>query len=109
MRSRTYLFAAVLGTLGSLLSTPTAHADDDEDEYEGDGPEADAVVEFKLDDLITVAMRRAPDVVRSKVDRAAAKGGAGASRANQQWVMTMGAQAKKQAVTGQVEVAPFAV
>lgn len=109
MRSRTYLFAAVLGTIGSLLATPSARADEDEDEYEGDGPEADAVVEFKLDDLITVAMRRSPDVVRSKVDRAAAKGGAGASRANQQWVMTAGAQAKKQAVTGQVEVAPFAV
>jgi len=106
MRSRTYLFAAVLG---SLLATSSARADEDEDEYEGDGPEADAVVEFKLDDLITVAMRRSPDVVRSKIDRAAAKGSAGASRANQQWVMTAGAQAKKQAVTGQVEVAPFAV
>jgi len=108
MRSRTYLVAAALGTLGTVLATPPARADEDEDAYEGDGPEADAVVEFKLDELIEVAMRRSPDVVRSKVDRSAAKGQAGASRANQQWVMTMGAQYQKQGVTGQVEVAPFA-
>ena len=111
MRSRNYLVAAALGTLASLIATPSARAEDDEDEdeVEGDGPEAEAVVEFKLDDLITVAMRRSPDVMRSKVDRIAAKGQAGGARANQQWVMTMGAQYKKEAVTGQVEVAPFGV
>lgn len=109
MRSRSYLVAAALGTIVSLLlSTPAALAED-EDELEGDGPEAEAVALFKLEDLIQVAVRQSPDLARSKADRAIAKGKAGAARADQQWVMTVGGEYKKEAVGGQVEVEPFSV
>ena len=117
MRSRSYLVAAALGTLGTLLLTPSiaradkaekADKDDDEDgEFEGDGPEAEAVALFKLDDLIQISIRRSPDLMRAKADRDTAKGQAGAARAGQQWVMTMGAQYKTDAVGGQVQVQPF--
>lgn len=109
MRSRSYLVAALLGSIGSLLLvTPAARAEDDEEDlYDGDGPEAEAVALFKLDDMIEVAVRRSPDLARGKIDRAAARGAAGAAGANQQWVMTMGGNYKKQAVSGRVEVAPF--
>ncbi len=108
MRSRNCLVAAALGTL--FLGTGTAIADrDDEDEgeFEGDGPEAEEVAELRLDDLIQVAVRHAPDLQRAKTDRDAAKGAAGAARASQQWVMTAGAQYKSNAVGGQVKVQPF--
>ncbi len=111
MRSRNYLVAAALGTLGTLvLSSGTAiagHDDDEEGEFEGDGPEAEEVAELRLDDLIQVAVRHAPDLQRAKTDRDAAKGAAGAARASQQWVMTAGAQYKSNAVGGQVQVQPF--
>lgn len=116
MASRTYLVAALLGTLGSLLIVPSAAADrstqesdDDEGEFEGDGPEAEAVALFKLDDLIEVAVRRSPDLARAKLDRAAAKGSAAGARASQQWVMGMGAQYKINSVGGQTEVPAFEV
>lgn len=110
MRSRNYLVAAALGTLGTLLFAPAiarADGDDDEGEFDGDGPEASSVAVFNLDSLITIAVRQSPDLMRAKVDRDVAKGAAGAARANQQWVMSMGAQYKSDAVGGQVEVAPF--
>ena len=108
MRSRNYLVAAALGTLGTLLfSSGTASADRDDDEEEGDGPEAEEVAELRLEDLIQVAVRHAPDLQRAKTDRDAAKGAAGAARASQQWVMTAGAQYKSNAVGGQVQVQPF--
>ena len=109
MRTRSFLVAAALGTLGSLVLAPaTAVADDDEEgEFEGDGPEAEAVAVFDLDTLINVSVRKSPALARAKTDRDAAKGQAGAARASQQWVMTMGAQYKSNAVGGQVKVAPF--
>jgi outer membrane protein TolC len=103
----------VAAALGTLLLVPTSAIaggrddDDEEGEFEGDGPEAEAAAVFHLDDLIQVAVRRSPDLMRAKTDRDAARGQAGATRANQQWVMTMGAQYKSDAVGGQVKVAPF--
>ncbi len=111
MASRNYLVAVALGTLGTLLATSgiaRADRDDDEEgEFEGDGPEAEEVTEFKLETLIQVAVRHSPDLMRAKTDRDVAKGQAGAARANQQWVMQMGAQYKSNAVGGQVKVEPF--
>ena len=107
MRSPRILFT-IAGVLA--LSSQIASADDDEEgEFEGDGPEAEAVAVFKLDDLIQVAVRRSPDLQRAKTDRDAAKGEAGAARASQQWVMSMGAQYKTNAVGGQTKVQPFSV
>lgn len=111
MTSRNYLVAAALGTLGTLILTSgiaRADRDDDEEgEFEGDGPEAEEVTEFKLETLIQVAVRHSPDLMRANVERDVAKGQAGAARANQQWVMTMGAQFKSDSVGGRVEVAPW--
>jgi outer membrane protein TolC len=109
MRSPRIFLTALLG--GLLVSNVAiADRDDDEEgEFEGDGPEAEAVAIFRLDDLIQVAVRRSPDLQRAKTDRDAAKGEAGAARASQPWVMSMGAQYKTDAVGGQTTVAPFSV
>src|SRR4051812_45727885 len=110
MTRRHSLVAAALGTLllAPHLAFAGGHDDDDEEgEFEGDGPEAETAAVFHLDDLIQVAVRRSPDLMRAKTDRDAARGQAGAARAGQQWVMTMGAQYKSDAVGGQVKVAPF--
>lgn len=110
MRSPRIVLTAILGGLLLTPSVAIADRDDEEEgEFEGDGPEAEAVAIFKLDDLIQVAVRRSPDLQRAKTDRDAAKGEAGAARASQQWVMSMGAQYKTNAVGGQTKVAPFSV
>ena len=114
MRSRSFLFAALAGAFGALVATtPVAFADDEDDyeevELEGDGPEAEAVKLFGIDELIDVAVRRSPDLVRARVDRVVAKGNAGAAGANQQWTMSMGAQYKQNAIGEQVQVQPFEV
>jgi len=106
------ILVTIASVLGGLLVPQIAIADRDDDEereFEGDGPEAEAVAVFRLEDLIQVAVRRSPDLQRAKTERDAAKGEAGAARASQQWVMSMGAQYKTNAVGGQTRVAPFSV
>lgn len=75
--------ATVFGTLTSLpaaaqprgrsqanaASAPAAPADDDD----GDGPEARAVATFKLNDIISVAVRLSPDLARAVTSRDAAR------------------------------------
>lgn len=95
------LVAAVTTVLGTLPSLPAAAqprgrsqantasapaADDD-----GDGPEARGVAAFKLDDIIEVAVRLAPELARARSDRDAARGAAGAARKDQSWVLSAGA------------------
>lgn len=107
MNRFTCLVAAVTTVLGALPSVPAAAqprgrsqantasaqpaqpaepADDD-----GDGPEARGVTTFKLDDIIEVAVRLAPDIARARSDRDAARGAAGAARKDQSWVLSVGA------------------
>ena len=74
-----------------------------------DGPEAQAVLPIKLDDLIEVAVRLAPDLARAKVDRSIAKESADGSRRDQAWVMTSHAEYNRSAVADHVEVPPFSV
>lgn len=109
MHARHYLVAAILGSLGSLIVIPSANADRDRDFDEEDGPEAEAILPIKLDDLIEVAVRLSPDLTRAKLDRTAARGTAGAARANQQWVLGANANYKRDAVGDDVTVEPFQV
>lgn len=73
-------------TASAQPAQPAEPADDD-----GDGPEARGVTTFKLDDIIEVAVRLAPDIARARSDRDAARGAAGAARKDQSWVLSAGA------------------
>ncbi len=109
-----------LAVIGSLLASLPAAADrrtkrrvadaeEDKPEIESDGPEARSVLAIKLDDLIEVAVRLAPDLARSKNDRSAAKGQAVAARKDQQWVVTAGSHYERFATSPDVEVGAFQV
>ncbi|MBV8757487.1 MAG: TolC family protein [Deltaproteobacteria bacterium] len=82
---------------------------EDPNEEPSDGPEAKAMLPVKLDDLIEVAVRLAPDLARAKVDRSVAIDTAAASRRDQAWVMTSHAEYSRSAVADHVEVPPFSV
>lgn len=87
-----------------------AQSDDQPDAAEpSDGPEAQAMLPIKLDDLIEVAVRLAPDLARAKVDRSIAKDTAAGARRDQAWVMTSHAEYSRSAVADHVEVPPFSV
>ncbi len=100
---------AAVAAAVTLLVAPARAERDREVEQDADGPEAEAVALFSLDDVIEVAVRRAPELSRARLDRSAAKGDAGAARASQQWVMSIGATYTKNAIGGQVQVGPFEV
>lgn len=74
---------------------------------DSDGPEAQAVLPVKLDDLIEVAVRLSPELARAKADRTIAKGGAGAARKEQSWILGAEANYAINAVSREVEVEPF--
>jgi outer membrane protein TolC len=109
------ILAAVL--LASIASAAPRHhrkevaqsEDDTPDAEPGDGPEAQAMLPIKLDDLIEVAVRLAPDLARAKVDRSIAKDAAEGSRRDQAWVATSHAEYTRSAVADHVEVPPFSV
>ena len=64
---------------------------------------------IKLDDLIEVAVRLAPDLARAKVDRSIAKDTAAGARRDQAWVATSHARVRAQRGRRSVEVPPFSV
>jgi outer membrane protein TolC len=76
---------------------PVIVEDDD-----GDGPEARAALAIKLDDLIEVAVRLSPDLMRTRVDRVIAKDVAAGERRDQAWVMTSSVEHKRNAVAERV-------
>jgi outer membrane protein TolC len=84
---------------------PGAHGDADD----GDGPEAKAMLPVKLDDLIDVAVRLAPDLARAKVDRSVAIDTAAGVRRDRAWVLTSHAEYSRSATADHVEVPPFTV
>jgi len=86
--------------------TDAAPPKGDED---GDGPEAQAMLPVKLDDLIEVAVRLAPDLARAKVDRSVAIDSAAGARRDQAWVMTSHVEYSRSAVADHVEVPPFSI
>jgi hypothetical protein len=69
-----------------------------------DGTEAIGYVPIRVTDLIEVAVRHAPNLARAKLERAAAKGEAGASRLDQAWVLTAKGEYSKWGVGGDVEL-----
>jgi outer membrane protein TolC len=96
--------ATVFGTLTSLpavaqprgrsqANTASAPADDD-----GDGPEAKAVATFKLDDLISVAVRLSPDLAHAVTTRDAARQEAIAAGKDQAWKLTANANVEVDAL-----------
>ena len=96
--------ATVFGTLTSLpaaaqprgrsqANTASAPADDD-----GDGPEARGVATFKLDDIISVAVRLSPDLARAVTGRDAARQEAVAAGKDQAWRLTADANVEVNAI-----------
>jgi len=119
MNRLSFVAAAALGILTSLPAAaqprsrvrhqaseptpaPQAQADDDDrassNDDDLDGPEAKAVATFKLDDLIKVMVRQSPTIVRARLERETAHGGAGASRKEQAWVFSAQAQYERDAI-----------
>jgi outer membrane protein TolC len=104
MKARTI----ALTTIGIVSFSGSVRADD-LDEEAGDGPEAVSEHALKLDDLIEVMVRLNPDLTKVKVDRAIAKGDAGAARIDQQWKLNLSAQWSRDGIGDAVEVVPFTV
>jgi outer membrane protein TolC len=106
MLSRRFVCPALLALLASAVFAPVAHADDD-DEPMDEGPEMTAAAAFSLDDLIGIAVQKAPDLSRAKIDHEAAKGVRGAAAAEQQWQLQIAAQYKRDAIGQNVAVPAF--
>ena len=96
--------ATVFGTLTSLpaaaqprgrsqADTASAPADDD-----GDGPEAKGVATFKLNDIISVAVRLSPDLAHAVTTRDAARQDAVAAGKDQAWHLTASANVEVDAL-----------
>jgi outer membrane protein len=103
------LVAATLSALNSVpaaaqprgrsqANTPAPPAARDEEIDDGDGPEARGVALFKLDDIIEVAVRLSPDIARARADREIARGGAGAARKEQAWILSANANYQRDAL-----------
>ncbi|MGE5181909.1 MAG: TolC family protein [Acidobacteriota bacterium] len=111
MKRSTIVAAAVWTALAASVlhaqpgNTPPAAADDDE----SDGPEARAELPLKLDDLIEVAVRLSPDLMRSRIDRVAARDAAAGEGRAQAWILSAGAQVSRSAVADHTEVPPAGV
>jgi outer membrane protein TolC len=104
--------------LALLAATSVVHARprvaqtpdrDQQEEDEGDGPEARAVLPIKLDDLIEVAVRLSPDLLRARVDRVGARDAAEGERRAQAWILSSNAEYKRTALAENVEAPPFSV
>jgi outer membrane protein TolC len=86
---------------------PKARVADLEETEDSDGPEAQAVLPVKLNDLIEVAVRLSPELARAKSDRTIAKGSAGAARKEQSWILGAEASYAINAVSAEAVVEPF--
>jgi outer membrane protein TolC len=115
MKTASILAAVLLASAASAAPRhhrkEVAQSEDDvqPDAEPSDGPEAQAMLPIKLDDLIEVAVRLAPDLARAKVDRSVAKDTAEGARRDQAWVATSHAEYARSAVADHVEVPPFSV
>jgi outer membrane protein TolC len=116
MKTASILAAVLLATAASAAPRhhhrkEVAQSEEDvpRDDEPSDGPEAQAMLPIKLDDLIEVAVRLAPDLARAKVDRSIAKDAAEGARRDQAWVATSHAEYARSAVADHVEVPPFSV
>jgi outer membrane protein TolC len=123
MNRFTSLAAAVATLFGTLTSLPaaaqprgrsqanTASAPDAPADDAGDGPEARAVATFKLNDIISVAVRLSPELARAVTSRDAARQEAIAAGRDQAWRLTADANFETDAIgadTATDAVAPLA-
>ncbi len=69
-----------------------------------DSMEAKAALPIKLSDLIDVTVRNSPNLARSKLNRIAAQGDAGAARLDQAWRVNADARYSQYGVGGDVDV-----
>lgn len=79
----------------------------DQEDEDDDSGEAKAALPIKIDDLIEVAVRLAPDLRRARADRVAAGKAAEGSRRDQAWIASASTEAKRSALAEDVEAPPF--
>lgn len=101
----TVIAAIVLATASASARPRVAQPVDHDDEE--DGPEAEAALSIDLYELIEVAVRLAPDLMRTRVDRVAAREIAAGERRDQAWVMTSSVEHKRNAVAERVATPLF--
>ncbi len=113
---RTLLLGAILvpAALAIADARPRARVAQDDrdaeiDDDESDGPEAQSYLPLKLDELIEVAVRLSPDVVRAKIDRVATKDAAEGARRDQAWIAQTSAEMKRSALAENVDAPPFSI
>jgi outer membrane protein TolC len=107
MRSRTkQRLGGVIVVLVAGVGAGSVHADTDDD---GDGPEGKAILPTKIDDLIEVAVRLAPDLSRARIDRQVARDSAAATRRGQAWVLSSEARYSRDAFADHVDRPLFSV
>lgn len=107
---RSTVFTAVLLSAAIASARPRVAQQQDRDddrEEESDGPEAQAALSIKLDDLIEVAVRLAPDLMRTRVERVAARDQAEGERRDQAWVATSRVEHKRNVVAERVDTPLF--
>src|ERR1044072_3597048 len=92
-----------------VAQEPDRDQQDKDDDDEKPASEASAILPIKLDDLIEVVVRLAPDASRAKIDRQVAKNLAEGERRNQAWRLTARGEYSVNATSESVEVAPFTI
>lgn len=108
--TRTWTHLLALATALSLAGA--AHAepeDDDAEDADAEGAEAIAELPLELDQLIEVAVRLSPDLVRARIERTAARDAAAAERSAQAWTMTSNGTYTRNSIAARVEAPPFSV
>lgn len=100
--------------VATLLCAAVAHAQPGAEQTSppptldpGQGPEADKGLAVKLEEIIAIAVRTAPDLARARVDRTAAIHTATAARHSQSWTLTSSASYSSNGVSDQTQVAPY--
>src|ERR1700755_1619259 len=93
MHRFTMLVAAVLSALPTTaVAQPRGRAQADTASTSApadeDGPEARGVATFKLDDIIEVAVRLAPDIARARTNRDAGRESGEAAGRGQSWILS---------------------
>ncbi|HTR50587.1 MAG TPA: TolC family protein [Kofleriaceae bacterium] len=106
MKTRTLLVASLWAVAAPALAQPGAQDADDEP---SDGPEAQAVLPIRIDDLIEVAVRLSPDLARARNDRSVAGHTAAGQRRDQAWIFSANVQYSRDATADHVEAPPYSV
>jgi outer membrane protein TolC len=86
-----------------------ATAPDPQSDEPSEGPEANAMLPVKLNDLIMVAIRLAPDLARARIDRTTAMHAAAASHHTQSWMLTSSVNYSANGVSDQTEAPPYSI